>query len=86
MTPPTVHLICQLIRFQRGALTSIERWATTQAPHPMIGELCGVTSLMRDVLRSYEDRISRLEDPELRERGLVDHLPELTGQSVRERP
>lgn len=85
MNPHTIHLIAQFIRYQRGMLTSFERWASKQEPSQVTNELRGATGLMRAVLVGYEDEISRLEPPELREEALRDHLPGLTGYSVRER-
>lgn len=66
MSPHTVHLIAQLIRYQRGMYTSIEKWANTLPPSQTTLELCVATTLMREVLASYEDRIVRLEPEELR--------------------
>jgi hypothetical protein len=67
-------------------LTSVEKWAAKQPPSPTILEVCGATALMRDVLMSYEAAISAEEPPELRDEGLLDHMPEFSGHSVRKRP
>lgn len=61
VTPDTVHLIAQLIRYQRGMMTAFDKWIGKQKPNPVNLELSAVTSLMRDVLDSYEAQLSQVE-------------------------
>lgn len=61
MTPDTVHLLANLIRHQRAMMTSIEKWVGKQTPSPTNLELSSVTSLMRQVLDTYEWQLSQVD-------------------------
>jgi len=61
MTADTVHLIAQLIRHQRGMMTALEKWISKQPPSQTHVELVAVTTLMREVLTSYESQISKVD-------------------------
>jgi hypothetical protein len=61
MTPDSVHLLAQLIRHSRGALTAIEKWVGKQPPGPTNLELIAVTTFCREVLTKYESQISQID-------------------------
>lgn len=61
MTPETVHLIAQLIRHERGALTACERWIKAQPASPSMAELQQVLETRRSVLVICERQIAAFD-------------------------
>lgn len=58
MQPETVHLLAQLIRHERGTLTSIERWIKAQQPSEALKELQLVLETRRSMLLICERQLA----------------------------
>lgn len=60
MTADTVHLLAQLIRFNRGVATAIETWARKQPESDAGRELTQLLAVYRGVLTTLEYQVSQV--------------------------
>ncbi len=59
MTPDTVHYLAQVIRHQRGMVTAMEKWASSQSFSPQ--EVAEASRFVRRVLNAFERSLGSVE-------------------------